>query len=71
MMGLFEQPRSARDAIRAYCAAANKLAPLCASCLVMYRNHIAGEVRRQALKQEPMLSPAAGHGPRQAAEARR
>jgi hypothetical protein len=71
MMGLFEQPRSARDAIRAYCAAANKLAPLCASCLVMYRNHIAGEVRRQALKQEPMLSPAAGCGPPQAAEARR
>lgn len=70
MMGRFEHPCSARDAIRAYCAAANKLAPLCASCLVMYRNHIAGKVRRQALKQEPMLSPPAGHGPPQAAEAR-
>jgi len=71
MMGLFEQPCSARDAIRAYCAAANKLAHLCASCLGMYRNHIADEVRRQALKQEPMLSPAAGHGPQQTGEARR
>jgi hypothetical protein len=71
MMGRFEHPRSARDAICAYCAAGNKLAPLCASCLVMYRNHIAGEVRRQALKQEPMLSRAAGHGPPHAAEARR
>ena len=71
MMGLFEQPRSARDAIRAYCAAANKLAHLCANCLAMCRDRIAGEVRLQALKQEPMLSPAAGCGPRQAAVARR
>lgn len=71
MMGLVEQPCSARDAIRTYCAAANKLAHLCASCLVMYRNHIAGEVRRQALKQEPMVSPAAEHGAPKAAEARR
>lgn len=70
MMGLFEQPCSARDAIRACFAAANKLAHLCASCLAN-RNHIAGEVRRQALKQEPMLSPAARRGPSQAAEARR
>jgi hypothetical protein len=71
MMGLFKQPRSAGDAIRAYCAAANELAHLRAGCVVMYRNHIAGEVRCQALKPDPMLSPAAGRGPPQAAEARR
>ena len=56
-------------AILFYSTELDELVHLCDRCLVLYRNRVVGDVPRAALTQEQILSLAAGHAARGAAEA--
>ena len=56
-------------AILFYSTELDELVHLCDRCLVLYRNRIVGDLPRAALTQERVLSLAAGHVTREAAQA--
>lgn len=56
-------------AVLLYSTELDELVHLCDRCLVVYRNRIAGEVLREQLSQELLLSMASGHGTAPKAEA--
>jgi ribose transport system ATP-binding protein len=49
-------------AVLFYSTELDELVHLCDRCLVVYRNRVAGEVPRERLSQELILSIASGHG---------
>jgi ribose transport system ATP-binding protein len=56
-------------AVLLYSTELDELVHLCDRCIVVYRNRIAGEVLREQLSQELLLSMASGHGTAPKAEA--
>jgi ribose transport system ATP-binding protein len=59
---MIQQFAAGGGAVLFYSTELDELVHLCDRCLVVYRNRIAGEVPRERLSQELILSIASGHG---------